>query len=179
MSFARAYAKTVPMISRWFLRTQRAVVVAKVIAECRPIADSEFLRPIPFLCTDCVFGIVNSCFPLIRLAHEIEPRCGRRVPYLPQLDLDSEKSHRAIGDPIEPVYGGAMLLADLRGNPDDCLGVQSRGVSQKLSEVLMVGLFNLVLDDYPAVFLRSVLTQQISSKRSDVLFLRLELEVDP
>jgi len=35
--------------------------------------------------------------------------------------------------------------------------------------MLVVGLFDLVLDHYPAVFLSSVLAQQVSSERPDIL----------
>jgi hypothetical protein len=43
-----------------------------------------------------------------------------------------------------------MFLANLRANPNDNSGIQARRVSQQLSEMAVVGGFQLILDNNPA-----------------------------
>ncbi|WP_259465863.1 hypothetical protein [Rhodococcus opacus] len=66
-------------------------------------------------------------------------------------DFDSEEAEFAIGVFVEPVEGAAELFAEVGGDPDDGGGVEAGGVDQALSEVSVVGAFELVLDDHGAV----------------------------
>src|ERR1700756_788093 len=128
------------------------MVLPKIIAERSPIANSQLLRPVAFLRTYCALRVVDRGLPLIGLTDHVEARRGWGVPNLPELDFNAKELNGAVGYPVQPIDSGAMLLAEFCGDPHHRLGMQARGISQELPEMLVVRLLDLVLNNNPAVF---------------------------
>ena len=116
--------------------------------------------------------------PFIGLGDDVEHRRGRRGVDAPKLDLQPVKLELVAGDRIEPVERSAMLLLEPFGDPDDGRGLQACRIGQKLTEMAMIGLFKLVLDQHP-MFVGSVgsLGDDISLEGADELLGRLDLKV--
>lgn len=93
MRSAGADAEAIPVVARRLLGPERTMLLAKIVAECRPIPDSQLLRAIALFGADCVLGIVNDRLPIVGLANNIESRCGDGVPDLPEFDFDPEELH--------------------------------------------------------------------------------------
>lgn len=63
-----------------------------------------------------------------------------------------------------------MLLGESSGDPDDCHCLQARSICQQLTEVGVVGLFELILDENPVARL-NIFTENVCPKRSNITLL--------
>src|SRR5262245_40043573 len=69
-----------------------------------------------------------------------------------------------------------MLLRKARGNPDDGDGFETRGVSEELAQMVVIGALKLILDKHPPVG-ADVLAQDVGAKWAHRSFLSLHFEV--
>lgn len=84
------------------------------------------------------------------LLHHVEARRRQGIPDRPQLDLDEKEAEIVVGVLVEPFYGLSVLVAGARDHPHDHFGAFPGGVGDDLAQVVVVGVFELVLDDHLA-----------------------------
>ena len=70
-----------------------------------------------------------------------------------------------------------VFLSELAGNPNNCTGIEARSVSYELSKVLVVGLIELVFDDY-ALVSAQIAGQDVYGKITYSLFTPNGLKVE-
>lgn len=115
--------------------------------------------------------------PVVRLAHHIEFRRDWRVADPPKFDFQTEKINLVIGALVKPIQGSPVFIRETLRNPYARYCLQSCGLGQKLSQVRVVSTLNLILDEYPTVA-RRVLAEDVCTKRTDILLLRLQLQLN-
>ena len=116
----------------------------------RPLAVGRPVRQLDLLGLAEPLGEPHGLGPLVRLLDHVEAWGGQGFPDPPKLDLDQEKAEVAVGVLVEPLNRLAVLVAGARHDPDDDLGVLAGGIRDHLAEVVVVGVLELVLDDYLA-----------------------------
>ena len=89
--------------------------------------------------------------PFVRLDHHLELRSEAGLADLPQFDLDREETQLVGSAFVEELQGRRMLGAESFGHPDHPLRTHSGRIGEDLTEVRVVGFFELILDDNLAV----------------------------
>ena len=118
--------------------------------------------------------------PVVGPGDDDEAGSGQGVSDTPDLELDTEEVDVVDGDGVEPVDGGAVLIADLGGEEDGGMHlVEATSVGEKFTEVVVVGSLQLVLDD-DAVLVREGAADDVGAEAAHGHFDAIdgELEAD-
>lgn len=70
--------------------------------------------------------------PVIGLGYDVELGSHGGIAYPPELDLKPEEVDAASRGVVQPIKGRPVLLSEATGNPNDCHGLESRGVREQL-----------------------------------------------
>lgn len=92
---------------------------------------------------------LDGLCPLVGLFDYAEARCRQRVADGPQLNFDQEKAKTAVSVLIEPFNSLTMFIAGMRHHLHDNLGTLACGVGYHLSQMIMIGVLELVFDNRP------------------------------
>ena len=92
--------------------------------------------------------------------HSGAPYCGAGLIDLYDLNGDSEEVCRTLGSLVQPIERLSVFLPNGAGEPDDRKGVETGGISEQLTQMIVVGRSHLVFNDH--ISTRSqILDQQI------------------
>src|SRR6266536_1275075 len=109
--------------------------------------------------------LARDLLPVVRLGRHVEHRRRQGVADAQQPKLHREEAHLVVAVLVEPVEHGAVLLADLGGDPDHGGHFEAGGEGDHLAEVDVVGRLELVGDGHPAALVR--LGQDVHGEGAD------------
>jgi hypothetical protein len=96
---------------------------------------------------------------------------------LPELDFQAKEVEVPASNPVQPVERSPVLVGKSRGDPDDGGSVEASGVGHELTEMHVVGDFQLILDQHIVAGGRFA-TDDVRAKRTYPLLSALNLKIE-
>ena len=140
----RLDAEVRPVLSKSFLRAHN-------LGEVR-VRESGFPVRLPVSKLSCP-GVTQPCLcflyacPLVGRLNHVEPRCHLGVSDAPDFDFDKEERTLVISVFIQPFNCFSVFIASSCNDPDDNFSILARSVRDDLAEVVVIGVFKLILND--------------------------------
>ena len=116
--------------------------------------------------------------PIVWSRHDPEMRSRTRFVNLPKLNNHAEELCIFSCTTVQEIQRCPMFVSELFGDPDDRACIVAGRVGEQLTEMGMVGWFQLVLDDYRTV-VAYITRQQVERECSDGRFTLLKFKLYP
>lgn len=161
---AESRREAVPVLGLAFARIGEAMFFSESVDE---VLKERLVPKRPF-----AVGFVGArrtdlgLSPIVREGDGLEIERGPGTVYLKHLDHHGVEFEVFACVLVEPIEGLAVFFSDRAGDPYDDTGVESGGVGDQLTQVGVVGGFELVLDDHHAIATQ-ISSQEIEREATD------------